>query len=143
MRLTVSAARTRLGAVVTHVQNPNECVVLTRHGTPVAAVVSMAGLRRIWSMEDEQDQGLLRHPLYSILTARGRGYSATLEIGLNGKVVTRSEAALQMRTVQLTRAEERRILAAGGLEEVEGGELRLVEGVERVERRRWWAFWRR
>ena len=38
-------------------------------------------------------------------------------------MVTPKEAALQVRTMQLTRAEERRILEAGGLEEVEGGEL--------------------
>ena len=48
-----------------------------------------------------------------------------------------------MHTVQLTRAEERRILKAGGLEEVAGGELRLekgvIEGVE--EEKRMWRFW--
>jgi prevent-host-death family protein len=39
MQLTVSAARQRLGEVVTRVQDPNECIVMTRHGTPAAAGV--------------------------------------------------------------------------------------------------------
>jgi prevent-host-death family protein len=50
MQLTVSAARQRLGQVVNCVQDPNECIVMTRHGTPVAAVVSMANLQRIWQI---------------------------------------------------------------------------------------------
>lgn len=49
-----------------------------------------------------------------------------------------------MHTVQLTRAEERRILKAGRLEEVAGGELQLekgvIEGAE--EEKRMWRFWR-
>ena len=49
-----------------------------------------------------------------------------------------------MHTVQLTRAEERRILKAGELEEVAGGELRLEKGVIKgvEEEKRMWRFWR-
>jgi hypothetical protein len=50
--------------------------------------------------------------------------------------VTAEEAALQVRTMQLTRDDERRILAAGGLEAVEGGELGVE--VEDVVEKRWW-----
>ena len=63
MRLTVSATRRRLGEIIGVVQDPNECVVMTRHGKPVAAVVSMANLRRIWQIEDEEDRGVIKHPL--------------------------------------------------------------------------------
>lgn len=122
MRLTVSATRRRLGEIIGVVQDPNECVVMTRHGKPVAAVVSMANLRRIWQIEDEEDRGVIKHPLNKFPHEVGSPFGRLVR-GLRGKMVTPKEAALQVRTMQLTRAEERRILEAGGLEEVEGGEL--------------------
>jgi prevent-host-death family protein len=135
MQLTVSAARQRLGEVVTRVQDPNECIVMTRHGTPVAAVVSMANLQRIWQIEDEEDRGMIKHPLNKNSHIVGAPFARLVQ-GLRGKMVTPKEAALQVRTLQLTRAEERRILAAGGLEPVEGGELGVTPD-NRVKRRRW------
>ena len=60
--------------------------------------------------------------------------------GLNGDPVTPREAALQMQQVQIERAAERGILAAGGLEPVEGGELGVMVPTLKG---RWWAFWRR
>jgi prevent-host-death family protein len=122
MQLTVSAARQRLGEVVTRVQDPNECIVMTRHGTPVAAVVSMANLQRIWQIEDEEeeDRGMIKHPLNKNSHIVSAPFARLVQ-GLRGKMVTPKEAALQVRTLQLTRAEERRILAAGGLEPVEAG----------------------
>jgi prevent-host-death family protein len=139
MQLTVSAARQRLGEVVTRVQDPNECIVMTRHGTPVAAVVSMANLQRIWQIEDEdedeEDRGMIKHPLNKNSHIVGAPFARVVQ-GLRGKMVTPKEAALQVRTLQLTRAEERRILAAGGLEPVEGGELGVTPD-NRAKRRRW------
>lgn len=123
MKLTVSAARQRLGEVVIAVQDPNECVVMTRHGMPVAAVVSMANLRRIWQVEDEEVHGMIKHPLNKNMHVVGSRFGRLVQ-GLRGRMVTPKEAALRVRTMQLTRAEERRILKAGGLEEVEGGEVK-------------------
>jgi prevent-host-death family protein len=131
MQLTVSAARQRLGEVVTRVQDPNECIVMTRHGTPVAAVVSMANLQRIWQIEDEEDRGMIKHPLNKNSHIIGAPFTRLVQ-GLRGKMVTPKEAG----TLQLTRAEERRILAAGGLEPVEGGELDVTPD-NRAKRRRW------
>lgn len=137
MQLTISAARQRLGEVVARVQDPNECVVMTRHGTPVAAVVSMANLNRIWQIEDEQDHGMIKHPLNKNMHFIGAPFGRLVE-GLMGRMVTPKEAALQVRTLQLTRLEERRILEAGGLEAVEGGELGGEPKVE-VRNRSWFS----
>ncbi len=136
MRLTLSQARKSLGHAVTHVQDPNNYVILVRHGKAVAGIVSMPNLKRIWQQQDEQDKGEIWHPLYDILHNRNRTY-IDLEIGRGGKMVSKREAALQLRTLQLNRADERRILREGGLEPVEGGEL--------MEERPWWArrVWRR
>ncbi|MGJ8610124.1 MAG: type II toxin-antitoxin system Phd/YefM family antitoxin [Octadecabacter sp.] len=148
MQLTLSAARTRMSELVTKVQDPNECVVLTRHGVPVAAVVSMANLHRIWQMEHEEERGEIKHPLNKFPHVVGSPLGRLVR-GLNGRMVTRREAALQVRTMQKTRAEERRILEAGGVEGVEGGELRLENDPvdrssnSRAEPRRWFRLWGR
>jgi len=136
MRISISEARKRLGEIVIHVQDPNHFVVVTRHGKPVAGIVSMSNLERIWQQEDEQDRGLIWHPLYKIRHAPGRKWSP-LEIGRGGKMVSKREAALQLRTLQLNRADERRILREGGLEPVQEGEL--------MEERPGWVtkLWRR
>lgn len=108
MQLPLSEARCLLEHLCTLAQDPREIIVLTRHNTPVAAIVSMAEVQRIWDLQD--------------IDARGPR--------------TR-EAALQMREVQMTRATEREILAAGGLEPVEGGEVAVTV---RKGWRRWFWF---
>lgn len=133
MRLSVSEVRARLGDVLMHVQNPNDYVVICRYGKPVAGVVSMAGLQRIWDIEDEQTVGKIRHPLFPV----GHHVGAKVTTGRDGKTITHREAALQLRTLQLERADERRILREGGLEPVAGGEL-VEERVVAVKRWWWW-----
>ncbi|MEM9550640.1 MAG: type II toxin-antitoxin system Phd/YefM family antitoxin, partial [Pseudomonadota bacterium] len=95
MRLTVSDARSQLGHLVTRVQDPRTEVILTRHGKPVAALVSITEVRRIWDLQDTERNGWW-WPLYRI--RRGGGILRTswdLVPGRDGKMVTRREAALQ------------------------------------------------
>jgi PHD/YefM family antitoxin component YafN of YafNO toxin-antitoxin module len=136
MRLSVSKTRKHFGAVLMKVQNPNDYVVITRYGKAIAGVVSIAGLNRIWEIEDEERDGKIRHPLFDM----GHYVGAKVTVGRDGKTVTTREAALQLRTLQLERAEERRVLREGGLEPVEGGELREERVVAVEGKRRWW-FW--
>ncbi|MEL6959268.1 MAG: hypothetical protein AAGL89_09995 [Pseudomonadota bacterium] len=137
MRLKLTEARPRLGEAIAHVQDPNEYCVLLRHGKPVAAIIGMTALKMLWRVEDDAT-GRVMHPLYDMFGKPGP-YRFGYEIGLDGKVVRAEEAARQMHRVQMTRAEERRILQAGGLEEVEGGELRAEDEAELGgEKRGWW-----
>lgn len=135
MRLSVSTARAHLGEVIMHVQNPNECAVICRYGKPVAGVVSIDSLRRIWEIADEQDLGKIPHPLRPGIHIMG----SAVTTGKDRRRVTLREAALQLRTIQLRRREERRIIREGGLEVVEGGELEEERDVL-VKPRRWWWF---
>ncbi|RYG92713.1 hypothetical protein EU803_00985 [Loktanella sp. IMCC34160] len=61
-------------------------------------------------------------------------------------MVTAEEAARELRTLQLTRAEERRSLQKGGLEPVPGGELMEERPAWAVElwakQRKWWGLGR-
>jgi hypothetical protein len=97
----------------------------------------MANLQRIWQIEDEEDRGMIKHPLNKNSHIVGAPFARLVQ-GLRGKMVTPREAALQVPTLQLTRAEERRILAAGGLEAVEGGELGVEVEDGDGAKRRWW-----
>ncbi len=133
MRLTLSAARSCLGQLCTRAQDPREIIVLTRHDTPVAAIVSMAEVERIWDLQDIENHGI-KNPLSG---TQGGHLLRGFVPGLNNDPVTPREAANQMREVQMTRAAEREILAAGGLEPVEGGE------VEVTRRKRWWRWFTR
>ena len=139
MRLTISDARAQLGYLCTRAQDPREVIVLTRHGNAIAALVSISEVKRIWDMEDEARAGW-RHPLSGLRGwwSRGKGIPG-MEPGPGGKYVTKREAAVQVREIQMTRAEERRILQAGGLEVVEGGEI-----AERVDkpRKKFWKWFR-
>lgn len=130
MRLTLTEARSRLGELCALAQDPRHPIVLTRHGRPLAALVSIAEVKRIWDLESDQRFGM-RH----ILSRRRGSRIPGLERGVDGDLVTPREAALQVRTRQWTRAEERRILAAGGVDGIEGGEI--GEGVPK----RRWRFW--
>jgi prevent-host-death family protein len=122
MRLTVSQARARLGQLCAQAQDPRDVIVLTRHGRDIAAIVSIAEVKRIWKAQDDSWLGR-KNPL----TGKRSGHAARLTAGLvagpDGRVVSAREAAEMVREVQMTRAEERRLLAQGGLEAVEGGEI--------------------
>ncbi len=133
----VSLARDQLSDLVLRVQDPREYRVLTRHGKPVAAIVSMASLERIW--RDEQAETWVdphRRPSGGIRSLDGRYPSC------------QREAAEFVREIQLQRWQERQALARGGIEPLEGGELMAtmdepveIAGPEReapVPKRRWW-----
>lgn len=124
MRCTISHARANLGALVTCAQDPREeVIILTRHGKPLAALVSVAEPKRIWHLQDDDEIGW-KHPLSGIrgMWSRRRNIPG-MEPGPGGSYVTAREAALKVREIQMTRAEERRILARGGLVPIAGGEL--------------------
>ncbi len=123
MRYTISEARAQLGHLITRAQDPREVIVVTRHGEPLAALVSIAEANRIWDL-DSDERVEWKHPLSGIRGwwSRGRNIPG-LEPGPDGTYVTAREAALKVREIQMTRAEERRILARGGLDPVEGGEV--------------------
>ena len=146
MRLPMAKARERLAEIVMRVQDPRYYCVLSRHGKPVAAVVSMAALRRIQRQEDVSR-------VYDGRWAPGNWYSDG-----KGKLLTIEEAGETVQQVQLDRLAERRILAKSGLEPVPGGEVEmdaLTETVDTAEagaepvaatgrkKRGWWRWGRR
>lgn len=137
MKLTVSQARSQLGQLVTHAQDPRSVIVLMRHGKPIAALVSMTEVRRIWSAQDDAWVG---RP--NPLTGRRMGptlkVSGDLVMGPDGTPVTREHAAQIVHSRQMARADERKMLAAGGLSPVEGGELVGEMVGETTERLPWW-----
>ncbi|WP_158966545.1 type II toxin-antitoxin system Phd/YefM family antitoxin [Chachezhania sediminis] len=120
-RYTISEARACLGQLCTRAQDPRDTIVLTRHGKPLAAIVSMEEVKRIWQLADYEETGFW-NPL-SGNRAKPPEHPRDLVYGLKGRLVTQREAALQMQEIQMTRATERRILKAGGLDPVEGGEI--------------------
>lgn len=123
MRCTISQARAQLGELVTQAQDPRVVIVLTRHGKPLAALVSITEANRIWDLESDETIGW-KHPLSGIRGMWSKGLNIPgMEPGPDGTYVTAREAALKVREIQMTRAEERRILARGGLDPVAGGEL--------------------
>ncbi|GAA3007453.1 hypothetical protein GCM10010483_60490 [Actinokineospora diospyrosa] len=63
--MPISMARDHLGEVVSRVEHAHERAVLTRHGRPVAAVVSIDDLRRLEAAEDEADLTAAREALAS------------------------------------------------------------------------------
>ncbi len=123
MRLTISQARARLGELATLSQDPRQVIVLTRYGKPIAALVSMTEVERIWALQDDDWVGP-KHPLSMLRGwwSKGRGIPG-MEPGPDGSYVTARDAALKVREIQMTRAEERRILKRGGLDPVAGGEI--------------------
>ena len=63
--MPISQARDHLGEIVARVEHAHERAVLTRHGRPVAAVVSIDDLRRLETVEDEADLAAAREALAS------------------------------------------------------------------------------
>ena len=63
--MPISEARDHLGALVARVEHADERAVLTRHGRPVAAVVSIDDLRRLEEAGDEADLAAIREALAS------------------------------------------------------------------------------
>lgn len=61
--MPISAARDHLGEVVSRVEHAHERAVLTRHGRPVAAVISIEDLRTLERAEDEADLSAARAAL--------------------------------------------------------------------------------
>ncbi|MEM9795176.1 MAG: type II toxin-antitoxin system prevent-host-death family antitoxin [Pseudomonadota bacterium] len=134
LSLPMAQARERLAEMVGRVQDPRCHCVLTRHGRPVAALVSMDGLARIHRQED-------RARVHDGSWAPGNFWT---DEG-TGRVLTREEAGEAVQKVQLDRLAERRILAASGLRPVPGGEVEMEatpEAVAPPRRRCWWAVWR-
>ncbi len=134
-RLPVSDARERLADIVMRVQDPREHCVLTRHGKPVAAVVSIASLHSIIDVRD-QDARVAEGWIPNGLRLDRK------EKKEKARYLSWGEAAVQLREVQLDRLAERRLLARAGMEPIPGGELgaSAVEAVK-VGRKRWWRFW--
>ena len=130
LRISTSRARDRLSALITRVQDPRAFVILTRHDRPVAALVSMAELERIWDQQDIADAIAGTHR--PVMFTYGKGTGAR----------TNREAAEAIRQVQMDRLTEREVLKKAGLEPVPGGEV-AVEMEAAPPKRRWWARWRR
>lgn len=132
MRFSTTQARDRLSEIITRVQDPREYCVLTRHGRPVAAIVSMAELKRIWADENIEEIGAGRHVPSMFLFGKGTEYKTT------------SEAAAAIHQIQLDRRTEREVLARAGKTPLPGGELTMEVEVAVPEapprRRRWWRF---
>lgn len=137
--LPTSVARDRLSEIITLVQDPRSTMILTRHGKPVAAIVSMPELERIWAQQDIED--IVKHGARPGYFTYGRG----------GGQRTRHEAAEAVQKVQLDRRAEREVLKGVGLEPIPGGELVAELDAEEVPQevrkaahgRRWWQRWRR
>ncbi|WP_299301416.1 type II toxin-antitoxin system Phd/YefM family antitoxin [uncultured Litoreibacter sp.] len=134
-RVATSAARDQLPALIHFVQDPRAACILTRHGKDVAAIVSMAELKRIDKQHDIE--AITKHGHRpSIFTVGPHGFW------------TNAEAAEHIQQLQMDRRIEREVLAKAGLDPVPGGELteevavvREVEADQQVRRRWWWWFW--
>jgi len=127
--LPTSVARDRLSEIITLVQDPRSAMVLTRHGKPIAAVVSMPELHRIWAQQDVED--IVKHGSRPAKFTYGKGGART-----------QHEAAEHIQQVQMDRRMEREVLKGVGMEPVPGGEVVAEVPVEKVKRRWWWG-WKR
>ena len=121
MRVSTTTARDHLSEIITRVQDPRAYCILTRHGKPVAAIVSVAEMKRIWSDQDIED------------VASGKKTPAKFIFG-RGSHATNAEAAQAILKVQMDRRMEREVLARAGKDPVPGGE---VEVEAEVARSRW------
>ena len=140
MEITVTDARCQLGHLVTRAQDPWQRIILTHHGRPVAALMSMEEAERIWQLQNDRLYGP-RNPLTGVRW--GQGKARDMVFGKNGRLVTWREAALQVQEVQRNRREEREVLLRGGLEPVTGGELGEVPSWTELLWRMWREFMER
>lgn len=87
---TVSAteARDKLSEILSHTQYAGDRTVLTRHGKPVAALVSMRDLEALQALEDATDVKRARE---SIEDARKHGGTKSLEDFRDELEATRTE----------------------------------------------------
>lgn len=131
-RFSTSVARENLSQIILLAQDPRAVVVLTRHGKPVAAVVSMAEMQRILKQQDVEDISV--HGVRKLVHWFGPS-----ELGAR----TLEEAGEKVQQMQLDRLAEREVLRKAGLPVVEGGELEAVVKVRRKKPRWWWPFRRR
>lgn len=126
-RYSTSQAREKISEIILRAQDPRAAVILTRYGKPVAAVVSMAELKRIEGQQDVEDisvHGVRKH----------RHWFGPSELGAR----TLAEAGEKIQQLQLDRLMEREVLEKAGLPVVEGGELAAVVEVKERKRRWWW-----
>ena len=133
LSIPTSQARDRLAEIIIKVQDPRSFCVLTRHGKPVAGIVSMAELNRIWKQEDMDD------------LIAGTYRPSSFHFGNRGHL-TNAEAAEAIQKVQLDRRMEREVLAKAGLKTIPGGELEVTARevkapVPEAPRRKWWRWW--
>jgi prevent-host-death family protein len=63
--LPISEAREHLGEVVSRAEHAQERTVLTRHGKPVAVVISIEDFRELQAAEDDADLAVAREALAS------------------------------------------------------------------------------
>jgi hypothetical protein len=115
--LPTSRARDHLSQIITHVQDPRNRCLLTRHGKQVAAIVSLDMLARI-------DRLLMHEGVYD-----GTWKPGNFTTAADGHLMDDQEAAEYVQQKQVDRLGERRILARAGLEPVPGGEI-LAEVTE-------------
>ncbi len=57
MRCTISHARAHLCDLVTRAQDPREVIIRTRHGKPLAALISITEASRIWHLQEDDEIG--------------------------------------------------------------------------------------
>jgi prevent-host-death family protein len=55
MKMTIAEARRNLGQLCARAQDPRERILLTRHGEPMAAIVSIDEAKRIWQSQNGQE----------------------------------------------------------------------------------------
>lgn len=84
----------------------------------------MEEVKRIWTLQTE-DWGP-RNPLTGRKESGALVLPEGMTTGTDGRIITLREAAREVWRIQMGRADERRMLEAGGLPPVEGGEL-MVE----------------
>lgn len=113
--MSTSELRAHLSQAILRVQDPRDYIVVTRSGRPVAAMISMKELRRLWDYQHHDE----RSPLHPV-TGRPEcnvigipaGYCRTEE----GTLITPSEAAEEMRRRIELRQSEERVLRLGGID---------------------------